>query len=223
MENLNQQMLDAALQGDLDSVTRLVSLGADINYNDQWGNCAVFSAAWDGNIKALEHFYNLGATFELGDKNLLCNAAYNGQLESVRWLIQNGADANYTLETGENALHYTISSTGKMPERNEIVRILINAGTDVNKRTIPGISTLCFMRDAFLKGETPLHRAAAYGDEEMVKTLLKAGADPSEKDANGDTPISWGSWHLRPSSVLGLLLYGNVPGLSGFPNPKQEE
>src|SRR5687768_6583341 len=116
MENLDQQMLDAALQGDLDGVTRLVAQGADINYNDRWGNCAVFSAAWDGNIKALEHFYNLGATFELGDKNLLCNAAYNAQVGSVRWLIQNGADANYTLETGENALHYTISSTGKMPE-----------------------------------------------------------------------------------------------------------
>ena len=66
------------------------------------------------------------------------------------------------------------------------------------------------MRDAFLKGETPLHRAAAYGDENMIKLLLEAGADPSIKDANGDTPISWGSWHLRPSNVLRLLVYGNI-------------
>ena len=73
------------------------------------------------------------------------------------------------------------------------------------------------MRDAFLKGETPLHRAAAYGDETIIKILLEAGADPSTKDANGDTPISWGSWYLRPSNVLGLLLYGGVPGISGFP------
>ena len=52
MNNLNQQMLEAVLQNDLDTVKKLVSQGADINYNDQWGNCAIFSAAWEGNIKA---------------------------------------------------------------------------------------------------------------------------------------------------------------------------
>ena len=45
-------MLEAVLQNDLDTVKKLVSQGADINYNDQWGNCAIFSAAWEGNIKA---------------------------------------------------------------------------------------------------------------------------------------------------------------------------
>jgi cytohesin len=40
--------------------------------------------------------------------------------------------------------------------------------------------------------------------------LLDAGADPSMKDANGDTPISWGSWHLRDSDILRLLLYEGV-------------
>lgn len=214
MESLNQQLLDAALKYDFDTVQQLVSQGADINYNNRWGNCAIFSAAWDGNIKALDLFYSLGAELNLGDKNLLCNAAYNAQVESVRWFIQKGQDANYTLENGENALHYTISSTNNLPQRNEIVKLLVDAGTDVHKKTIPGKETLCFMRDAFLKGETPLHRAAAYGDETMITTLLQAGADPSVKDANGDTPISWGSWHLRSSGVLKLLLYGNVAGIS---------
>lgn len=80
---------------------------------------------------------------------------------------------------------------------------------DVNLKTIPGKETASFMR---LKGETRLHRAAAYGDKDMIQILLKAGADPSIKDANGDTPISWGSWHLRALDILGLLLYGEVPG-----------
>lgn len=210
MDDLNQQMLDAALRYDLDTVEKLVGEGADINYNDRWGNCAIFSAAWDGNIKALDFFYGLGAALDLGDKNLLCNAAFNAQLESVKWFIQKGQDPNYTLETGENALHYTICQTNNMDQRTEIVNVLVKAGTAVHKKTIPGKETLCFMRDAFLKGETPLHRAAAYANEAIIKILLEAGADPSTKDANGDTPISWGSWHLRPSSVLNLLLYGNV-------------
>jgi hypothetical protein len=42
---------------------------------------------------------------------------------------------------------------------------------------------------------------------------LDAGAEVSMKDANGDTPISWGSWHLRDSDVLQLLIYEGVPGI----------
>jgi len=72
------------------------------------------------------------------------------------------------------------------------------------------------MRDAFLKGETPLHRAPAYGNESIINILVESGADPATKDANGDTPISWGSWHLRPSNILRLLLYGMCREFSGL-------
>jgi hypothetical protein len=44
-----------------------------------------------------------------------------------------------------------------------------------------------FMRDARTKGETPLHRAAAFGEEATVKMLLDAGAQREAREANGDT------------------------------------
>ena len=205
-------MLAAASNGDLATVEELVAEGANINYTDAWGNCAIFSAAWEGNIKALDLFYNLGASISFDDCNLLCNAAFNGKVDSVKWLIDKGEDANFSFtNTGENALHYTICKTSEIDARTEIVRILIASGTEVNKKTIAGKPTLCFMRDAYLKGETPLHRAAAYGNVAMIKMLLEAGASPSMKDANGDTPISWGSWHLREADVLRLLIYEGVP------------
>ena len=214
MENLDAQMLQAAFNGDLATVEKLVSQGANINYNDAWGNSAVFSAAWEGNTKALDLFYNLGAKISFDDGNLLCNAAYNGKVDSVEWLLNNGENANFSFtNTGENALHYAISKTSEINDRAEIVKILIAAGTDVNKKTLVGKPTLCFMRDAYLKGETPLHRAAAYGNVAIIKMLLDAGAEPSIKDANGDTPISWGSWHLRDSIVLRLLIYEGVPNI----------
>lgn len=214
MENLNGQMLQAALSNDLAAVEKLVSQGANINYSDAWGNSAVFSAAWEGNIKALDFFYKLGAKISFDESNLLCNSAYNGKVDSVEWLLNIGENANFSFtDTGENALHYAISKTSEINERTQIVRVLIAAGTDVNKKTLVGKPTLCFMRDAYLKGETPLHRAAAYGNVAIVKMLLDAGAEPSIKDANGDTPISWGSWHLRDSEVLRLLRYEGVPDI----------
>ena len=65
------------------------------------------------------------------------------------------------------------------------------------------------MRDCTTKGETPLHRAAAFGTARSIEALLSAGADVEAKDANGETPLSWASWHLRPPDVLRKLLYGN--------------
>ena len=214
MEHLDKKMLAAAFDGDIATVEKLVSRGADINYTDTSGNFAMFTAAWEGNTKALDLFYNLGAKISFDDANLLCNAAFNGKTESVKWLLNKGENANFTFtSTGENALHYTICKTSEMDERTEIVKILIAAGIDVNKKTLVGKPTLCFMRDAYLKGEAPLHRAAAFGNADIIKILLNAGADPSMKDANGDTPISWGSWYLRDNDVLRLLVYDGVPGI----------
>lgn len=214
MKDIDAKMLTAASGGDLATVQELVMQGANINYTDNCGNRAIFSAAWEGNLKALDLFYNLGAKISFDDANLLCNAAYNGKVDSVKWLLDKGENANFSFaDTGENALHYTLSKTSEMDDRTEIVKVLVAAGTDVNKKTLAGKPTLCFMRDAYLKGESPLHRAAAYGNVVIIKLLLDAGADPSMKDANGDTPISWGSWHLRDDDVLRLLIYKGVPGI----------
>jgi len=214
MENLDKAMLAAALEADIQAVEKLVSQGANINYTDTWGNFAMFAAAWEGNIKALDLFYKLGAKISFEDANLLCNAAFNGKVASVKWLLEKGESANFSFTgTGENALHYTICKTSEIDDRAEIVKVLIAAGIDVNKKTIAGKASLCFMRDAYLKGESPLHRAAAFGNVTIIKVLLNAGAEPSMKDANGDTPISWASWYLRDADVLRLLLYEGVPGI----------
>ena len=81
-------------------------------------------------------------------------------------------------------------------------------GADVNAKTIPGKDTAAFMRDVRTKGETPLHRAAAYSDPAIIQYLLDHGADKEAKDAYGDTPLSWASEHLRPGLILALLSYG---------------
>ncbi len=64
------------------------------------------------------------------------------------------------------------------------------------------------MRDVRTKGETPLHRAAAYGDADIVRALLDRGADKEARDAHGDTPLSWASEHLRPGAILSRLQLG---------------
>jgi ankyrin repeat protein len=64
------------------------------------------------------------------------------------------------------------------------------------------------MRDCRTKGETPLHRAAAFASIDAIRLLLDAGADVQARDMNGETPLSWASWYLRSAAVLALLCYG---------------
>jgi hypothetical protein len=88
------------------------------------------------------------------------------------------------------------------------MRVLLAHGADPNRATKPGVETGGFMRDVRTCGETPLHRAAAFGDEEAINMLLEAGAKIDAKDAHGDSPLSWASWHVRQTSILLLLCYG---------------
>lgn len=54
-----------------------------------------------------------------------------------------------------------------------------------------------------------LHRAAAYADERIVSLLLEHGADREAWDVNGDSPLSWASYHLRPAAILKMLTFGD--------------
>ena len=71
------------------------------------------------------------------------------------------------------------------------------------------METGAFMRDVRTRGETPLHRAAAYADERIVSLLLEHGADREARDVNGDSPLSWASYHLRPAAILKMLTFGD--------------
>ena len=86
--------------------------------------------------------------------------------------------------------------------------MLIVVGGDANRTTTPGIETGGFMRDCRTKGETPLHRAAAFASDDTIQLLLDAGATVDARDVNGDTPLGWASWYTRPDTVLRELCYG---------------
>ncbi|MEO0340888.1 MAG: ankyrin repeat domain-containing protein [Bacteroidota bacterium] len=176
----------------------------------------------DGHIKPLQWlvYYNdltglklvldKGGSLEsinLNDE--LGNAAFFGHWKICDFLIQQGADVNYHVDqTKETPLHNALAKAGR-PYYFYTVRLLVENGADVNAKTLPGIETGAFMRDVRTKAETPLHRAAAYADEKTIEFLLENGADKTAKDANGDSPLTWASYHLRPGKILALLAYGD--------------
>lgn len=166
-----------------------------VYYNDTTGLKAVLNAG--GNLDSI----NLNE--ELG------NAAFFGHWKVCDFLINNGADVNAHVDkTKETPLHNALSKAGR-PYYFYVVKLLVEKGADINAKTIAGEETGAFMRDVRTKGETPLHRAAAYADEKIISFLLENGADKGAKDVNGNSPLSWASEHLRPGTILSLLSYGD--------------
>ena len=165
-----------------------------VYYNDTTGLKVVLSAG--GNLDSIN----------LNDE--LRNAAFFGHWKVCNFLINNGADVNAPIDkTNETPLHNALAKAGR-PYYFYVVKLLVEKGADVNAKTIAGVETGAFMRDVRTKGETPLHRAAAYADERTIAYLIENGADKTAKDANGNSPLSWASEHLRPGTILSLLSYG---------------
>ncbi|MCW1924792.1 ankyrin repeat domain-containing protein [Luteolibacter arcticus] len=176
---------------------------------------SLWNAAWNGDLPVLRECLEKGATLNgrsFNNSSPLEAAAYNAQADACDLLLQAGADPDATYPpTGETVLHQVITKAGD-PRRTHIVKALIAAGAGVNRQTVPGIATQSFARDIRTRGETPLHRAAAYGDADMIAALVAAGADKSARDINGDSPLTWASWHLRDNSILRGLLFGEFEG-----------
>ncbi len=165
-----------------------------VYYNDVTALKAVLAAG--GDLSSLDLDEELG------------HAAFFGHWKIADFLIKHGADVNSAVvESGERPLHSALAKAGR-PYYLYVVRLLVEHGADVNARTIPGKTTGAFMRDVRTKGETPLHRAAAYSDAKTIEFLLDNGADREARDANGDSPLTWASEHLRPGSILELLAFG---------------
>ena len=165
--------------------------------------------AYHGDVSAIRYLVSRGASLGVLGANLDLNgASFHGHWQLCQFLIEHGADVNHPLPgTGETPLHSALCKANDSAY-NLVLKVLLASGADPNRTTRVGVETDAFMRDCRTKGETPLHRAAAFGDAEAIQLLLDAGAVIDARDAHGDTPLSWASWYLRPRVILRMLCYG---------------
>lgn len=165
--------------------------------------------AYYGDVSAVRFLLSRGETLHsLGDDFGLNAAAFHGHWRLCQFLLEQGSPVDgVPTDTGETPLYSALVSEDRV-RHDAVVRVLLQAGADPEARTVPGIETGAFMRDARTRGEAPLHRAAAFGGTDTIRLLLEAGASRDARDAQGDTPLSWASWHRRPVDVLRLLCHG---------------
>jgi len=205
-----RHLTDRIAKGRTDLVLELVASGGSASAADADGTPMIQWCAYYGDVSALRFLLSQGENLHrLGSDLGLNAAAFHGHWQLCQFLLENSAPVNGTpSETGETPLHSALCSDDRV-RYDRVLKVLLAAGADPNARTVPGVPTGAFMRDCHTRGETPLHRAAAVGTAETVQSLLAAGAQRELRDANGDTPLAWASWHRRPADVLRLLCYGS--------------
>ena len=157
-------LASAAFFGQTDVVQLLFDREADINKTDIFGKTPIHNAAKNGKIDTVRLLIELGA-----DPSLPKAVAHDEEA-IVRMLLQAGVNINMTDSDGHTAL-----SRAAWSGRADIVQFLLKRGAKPNK----GAGS----------GDTPLHVAAHCGNINVAKQLIDKGADPNRKNIWGSTPL----------------------------------
>ncbi|SFE41146.1 ankyrin repeat domain-containing protein [Thermophagus xiamenensis] len=154
---------------------------------------SIHEAAFNGNLSIVkDHLIaktNPDSANENGQTPLML-AAFNGHTEVVKLLVKNGATINRSDNKGLTTLHFAAS--GPFPET---VKYLLDNGAAINATDK-------------IENFTPLMYAASEGNMEVVKVLIKYGANPSLKDVDGDNAATFAIQNNHPE--IGKYL-NNLP------------
>lgn len=172
-------MLDRIANGRTDLVFDFLASGQPATSRDAGGASLISTCAYFGDVSAIRFLISQGERLESLGPNLgLGSAAFHGHWQLCELLLEQGADANGTdPATGETALHAALC-TANRPGCGLAVKVLVAAGADPDRATTPGAETGGFMRDCRTRGETALHRAAAFAER---------GDDPGASRCGRDT------------------------------------
>ena len=135
---------------------------------------ALIGASEAGNVLVMCRLINQGADVDYVFKFMhegaedsvmpLTQAAFKGHADAVRVLISRNADVNKPDPfDGLTALHLS-AQKGHVP----VMQLLISKGARIDVRS--------------KHGQTPLHQAAGYGQQEAAICLLDHGADANAAD-----------------------------------------
>src|ERR1051325_8999122 len=156
-------MADAAPRKDLSALRTLVGKRIDVNTPQADGTTALHWAVHWNDVEAAKLLLKAGANPATKNRfgaSPLSEAAFAGNTELVKALLDAGADAKELATTDGETVLMTAARTGNV----DVVRMLLDGGADVNARE-------------HYKGQTALMWAAAERHTAVVKLLLERGAD----------------------------------------------
>ena len=219
-KNGSTALHNAAFNDYSDVASLLLLAHADTTIKNTAGMTALQKAMERDGSKVVQAFMKHGTSLDLDA--LLRYAALKNRTDDVEILVKRGADiAARESETGESALHVAAKSG-----HAEVVELLLNKNapkeatddsgqTPLHVAVLEGhvnVVELLLARKANAAArrksaqETPLHGAVrAENCSEIIKLLLKQGADIEGVNKNGDTPLESAVLNRHHRAVQVLL------------------
>lgn len=128
-------------------------------------------------------------------------AAYTGQADTVRLLLENRADPEARDVTGFNAIHSAAEGVGN----TKCVELMLQAKVEVDVKTTSGQNT-------------PLHLAATRGSLQCVQFLIKHGSSVNVRNVYSKTPLYLAVQFRWPEIVYMLLNNGALVNCAAVDN-----
>jgi ankyrin repeat protein len=162
----------AAREGDLESAKLLIEAGAPINQVTEYGWTPLLTAVNNRNYQLAKYLLEKGADPNIANKG--------------GWTPLYLATDNRNIEGGD----YPVPKPDL--DHLEIIRLLLEKGADPNRRVKDNTltRTIFTMQWFFEDGATAFIRAAQSSDTELMKLLLKYGADPMAVTTLGDNALT---------------------------------
>jgi len=149
-------LLSAVDGNQVESAKLLIEAGADVNAQDHQSDSPLLLAGARGYLEILKLTLGANPDFTIYNRyggTALIPACERGHVEVVKELIQTDVDINHVNRLGWTALLEAIILSDGGPRHQEIVRLLIMAGADVNVADGENISPIQHARN---KGFTPI-------------------------------------------------------------------
>ncbi len=177
----------AAAEGHPGVIDLLVARSVNVNAVSTSGSTALVFATSRNDGKSVERLLTAGAdaNFAMPDgTKVLSVAATAKATDAVAVLLDRGANPNIADKTGNTPLHVA-AQNGSL----EIVEKLIAKGAVIDARTnkTKSAGLPAFQRGALAGEQTPLLLAAKFDRVDVMRVLIKAGADTKAKAQDGAT------------------------------------
>ena len=212
---------------DLEAVKEALANGADVNVANNSNDIPLVTAERKGHIETIKLLLDHGAKIDainMYGERILHSAVNNNHIEIVELLLARGADVNAKDRYGSTALHQAASY-----EHIAIAQLLLANGADVNAKNMFGKTALYeAIKSSYFQGIrsvkmvellldhgvgvnavvcdeknlTPLLCAVIERQKEIVKLLLKLGADRNAKDIDGNTALYWAKYDPEIARLL---------------------
>ncbi|XP_031786075.1 ankyrin repeat and KH domain-containing protein mask isoform X6 [Nasonia vitripennis] len=166
-------LMEAAREGHEEMVALLLSQGANINaQTEETQETALTLACCGGFLEVADFLIKAGADIELGASTPLMEAAQEGHLDLVRYLLETNANVHAQTQTGDTALTYACENG-----HTDVADLLLQFGADLEHESEGG--------------RTPLMKACRAGHLCTVQFLISKRADVNRQTTNNDhTPLS---------------------------------